>query len=59
MYAKAVKDQKGEHRLGRAYHRPTIHDFPLEWLPADQKTLEKFGVLQTETLTQTVQTELK
>ncbi|KAL0071922.1 37S ribosomal protein S24, mitochondrial [Marasmius tenuissimus] len=33
IYAKARKDKKGEHLRGRIYGRPTIHDFPQEWLP--------------------------
>ncbi|KAK0478241.1 mitochondrial ribosomal subunit protein-domain-containing protein [Armillaria novae-zelandiae] len=34
IYARARKAKKGEHLRGRIYARPTIHDFPKEWLPA-------------------------
>ncbi|KAK0198202.1 mitochondrial ribosomal subunit protein-domain-containing protein [Armillaria mellea] len=33
IYARARKAKKGEHLRGRIYARPTIHDFPKEWLP--------------------------
>ncbi|KAL0575825.1 37S ribosomal protein S24, mitochondrial [Marasmius crinis-equi] len=33
IYSKARKAKKGEHLRGRLYDRPTIHDFPQEWLP--------------------------
>ncbi|KAK0232977.1 mitochondrial ribosomal subunit protein-domain-containing protein [Armillaria fumosa] len=33
IYARAHKAKKGEHLRGRIYARPTIHDFPKEWLP--------------------------
>ncbi|ESK97989.1 mitochondrial ribosomal small subunit component [Moniliophthora roreri MCA 2997] len=34
MYSKARKAKKGEHLRGRLFNRPTIRDFPQEWLPA-------------------------
>ncbi|KAJ8702490.1 37S ribosomal protein S24, mitochondrial [Pleurotus ostreatus] len=34
VYAKARKAKKGEHLRGRVFHRPTIRDFPAEWLPS-------------------------
>ncbi|KAK0464908.1 mitochondrial ribosomal subunit protein-domain-containing protein [Desarmillaria tabescens] len=33
IFARARKAKKGEHLRGRIYSRPTIHDFPKEWLP--------------------------
>ncbi|KAG7099157.1 hypothetical protein E1B28_001028 [Marasmius oreades] len=33
IYSKARKGKKGEHLRGRVYNRPTIRDFPNEWLP--------------------------
>ncbi|KAJ8520107.1 hypothetical protein ONZ45_g3001 [Pleurotus djamor] len=33
VYAKARKHKKGEHLRGRVFNRPTIRDFPTEWLP--------------------------
>ncbi|KAK7059049.1 37S ribosomal protein S24, mitochondrial [Paramarasmius palmivorus] len=33
MYSKARKAKKGEHLRGRLLNRPTIRDFPQEWLP--------------------------
>ncbi|KAF5375228.1 hypothetical protein D9758_000368 [Tetrapyrgos nigripes] len=33
VYSKSRKAKKGEHLRGRIYHRPTIRDFPQEWLP--------------------------
>ncbi|KAJ7225602.1 mitochondrial ribosomal subunit protein-domain-containing protein [Mycena pura] len=33
VYAKARKAKKGEHRRSRALSRPSILDFPLEWIP--------------------------
>ena len=32
--AKKRKDKKGEHLYGRKRSKPTIQDFPKEWLPA-------------------------
>lgn len=32
--SKIRKAKKGDHLGGRAFQRPTIHDFPQEWLPA-------------------------
>jgi len=31
--AKARKSKKGDHRRGRIGHRPSIRDFPRDWLP--------------------------
>ncbi|KIK05508.1 hypothetical protein K443DRAFT_91152 [Laccaria amethystina LaAM-08-1] len=33
VYAKARKAKKGDHLHGRVLNRPTIKDFPTEWLP--------------------------
>ncbi|KAF9270169.1 hypothetical protein L218DRAFT_952355 [Marasmius fiardii PR-910] len=33
IYSKARKGKKGEHLRGRVYDRPTLRDFPKEWLP--------------------------
>ncbi|KAJ7596943.1 mitochondrial ribosomal subunit protein-domain-containing protein [Mycena floridula] len=33
IFAKARKANRGENRRGRVQNRPTIHDFPREWLP--------------------------
>lgn len=33
VYAKARKAKKGEHTRGRVFARPSILDFPLEWIP--------------------------
>lgn len=33
VYAKARKAKKGDHLRGRVLNRPTIKDFPTEWLP--------------------------
>ncbi|THV07692.1 hypothetical protein K435DRAFT_959757 [Dendrothele bispora CBS 962.96] len=33
LYSKARKAKKGEHLRTRIYDRPTIRDFPQEWLP--------------------------
>ncbi|KJA26060.1 hypothetical protein HYPSUDRAFT_133444 [Hypholoma sublateritium FD-334 SS-4] len=33
VVSKIRKDKKGDHYGGRAFQRPTIHDFPKEWLP--------------------------
>ncbi|KAF9076187.1 mitochondrial ribosomal subunit protein-domain-containing protein [Rhodocollybia butyracea] len=35
LYSAARKQKLGEHRRGRILERPTIHDFPQEWLPDD------------------------
>jgi len=33
IHAKVRKAKKGGHGYGRGYSRPTIKDFPKEWLP--------------------------
>lgn len=33
IYAKARKAKKGEHTRSRVFARPSILDFPLEWIP--------------------------
>jgi small subunit ribosomal protein S35 len=33
VYAKSRKAKKGEHLRGRILAKPTIRDFPQEWLP--------------------------
>ncbi|KAJ3507285.1 hypothetical protein NLJ89_g6392 [Agrocybe chaxingu] len=33
LYAKALKSKKGDHLRSRVFHRPSIADFPKEWLP--------------------------
>jgi small subunit ribosomal protein S35 len=33
VYAKARKAKKGEHTRSRVFARPSILDFPLEWIP--------------------------
>jgi small subunit ribosomal protein S35 len=33
IYAKARKAKKGEHLRSRVHNRPTLYDFPEEWLP--------------------------
>lgn len=38
LVSKARKAKRGEHRIGRILHRPTIRDFPKSWLP-DAKDL--------------------
>ncbi|KIY50556.1 hypothetical protein FISHEDRAFT_16226, partial [Fistulina hepatica ATCC 64428] len=33
VYAKRLKERKGDHLRGRIYFRPTSRDFPARWLP--------------------------
>jgi len=33
VYAKSLKAKKGEHLRGRVLNKPTLRDFPQEWLP--------------------------
>ena len=33
VYAKALKSKKGDHLRNRVFNRPSIKDFPKEWLP--------------------------
>jgi len=33
VYAKIKKAKKGDHLGNRVFHRPSIRDFPQEWLP--------------------------
>lgn len=37
LVAKARKAKLGEHRSGHVFQRPTIRDFPKEWLPASNE----------------------
>jgi len=39
LVAKVRKAKLGEHRSGRIFHRPTIRDFPKEWLPEPNEPL--------------------
>jgi small subunit ribosomal protein S35 len=39
LVAKARKAKLGEHRSGRIFHRPSIRDFPKEWLPEPKERL--------------------
>jgi hypothetical protein len=39
LVAKARKARLGEHRSGRIFHRPSIKDFPKEWLPDKEEPL--------------------
>lgn len=39
LVAKARKARRGEHRSGRIFHRPSIKDFPKEWLPDSEERL--------------------
>ena len=32
VYAKSLKAKKGEHLRGRVLNKPTLRDFPQEWL---------------------------
>lgn len=39
VHAKARKGKKGEHLRDRILDRPSIYDFPKEWLPPDKAEL--------------------
>lgn len=39
LVAKARKAKRGEHLSGRIFHRPSIRDFPKEWLPEPEDRL--------------------
>ena len=44
LVAKARKAKLGEHRSERVFQRPTIKDFPKEWLPAcDDLSMDDTG----------------
>ena len=33
IYAKTLKSKKGDHLRNRVFKRPSVKDFPKEWLP--------------------------
>ncbi|KAF7306847.1 MRP-S28 domain-containing protein [Mycena indigotica] len=37
VHAKARKAKKGEHTRARVYGRPSVHDFPLEWIRPERR----------------------
>ena len=39
LVAKVRKAKLGDHRSGHIFHRPSIKDFPKEWLPEPNKPL--------------------
>ena len=48
LVAKARKARLGEHRSGRIFRRPSIKDFPKEWLPDSEEHLNVSDMKGTE-----------
>ncbi len=41
IYSKAKKAKKGEHLRNRIHNRPSLHDFPKEWLPPSEELIHR------------------